>query len=323
MRRQGTAFILLSLLLLPVLAGGGETERIRKIGKAPNFIALGPDGTKLYATSYATDELLEVDLEKRIVTRRMDAGGAPLGLALADGGKTALVACMDSGTVAMIDLDSFQVLADVPAGARPNSVAVGARGYNAYVVDYGRSRNGRLHVLDLRQRRMVGSVGLGVSPFGIAVSPTTERVFVLMGGDNAVWVVHPAGPAGTAERPGGAGPARHAPPPLGQRLFVANSRSHDLSIIDAELLRVLVTVPIGKMPFGVAVSPDGKRVFVINAQSRTVSVLPADLSSLSGRTFDIDKGSTDILVAPDNRTVYVVSEATNSVLIADVPADAP
>src|SRR5690606_30479668 len=106
---------------------------------APNFIALSPDGARLYATSYATDELLEVDLERNIVTRRVEAGGAPLGLALADGGKTALVACRDSGTVAMIDLDSFQVLADVPAGAQPNSVAVGARGYNAYVVDYGRS----------------------------------------------------------------------------------------------------------------------------------------------------------------------------------------
>ena len=126
-----------------------------------------------------------------------------------------------------------------------------------------------------------------------------------------------------AKIPVGEGPDGIAITPDGKRLFVANSRTHDLSIIDAEMLRVLVTVPIGKMPFGVAVSPDGKRVFVINAQSRTVSVLPADLSSLSGHTFDIDKGSTDILVAPDNRTVYVVSEATNSILVADVPAAEP
>ena len=39
----------------------------------------------------------------------------------------------------------------------------------------------------------------------------------------------------------------------------------------------MITVPIGKMPFGVAVSPDGKRVFVVNTGSRNVSFLPADL----------------------------------------------
>ena len=84
-------------------------------------------------------------------------------------------------------------------------------------------------------------------------------------------------------------------------------------------MRVLITVPIGKMPFGVAVSPDGKRVFVVNTGSRSVTVISADLTDLNSKTFSVDKGSTDIKIAADNRTVYVISEETNALTIVDVP----
>jgi YVTN family beta-propeller protein len=102
-------------------------------------------------------------------------------------------------------------------------------------------------------------------------------------------------------------------------VFVANSRSNDLSVIDAQLMRVLVSVPVGKMPFGVAVSPDGKRVFVVNAGARTVSYLPADLSSLDVATFGVDRGPTDIKIAPDSRTVYVANELSNTITVAVIP----
>jgi DNA-binding beta-propeller fold protein YncE len=69
----------------------------------------------------------------------------------------------------------------------------------------------------------------------------------------------------------------------------------------------------------VAVSPDGKRVFVVNSASRNVSVLPTDLSSLQAGTFKVDKGPTNIIVGADNRTVYVVNELSNSIVVTDVP----
>jgi YVTN family beta-propeller protein len=318
-RQKGVLCILLSLLFLPAFASGGTPLRIRKVGKVPNFIVLSRDGAKIYATSYATGQLLEIDLGRQIVTRSVVVGDAPLGLAIVEEGKTALVACRDSGTVVAVDLESFGVLADISVGAKPNSVAIDARGYRAYAVDYGRSREGRLHIIDIRERKVVGSIKLGASPFGLVVSPTTELVFVLMGGDNEVWVIDPTREAVVNKIPVGEGPDGIAITPDGKRVFVANSRTNDLSIIDTQLMRVQVTIPIGKMPFGVTVSPDGKRVFVVNVDSRNVSILPTDLSSLTGETFPVDKGSTDIQVGSNNRTIYVVSESTNSILITDIP----
>jgi len=74
------------------------------------------------------------------VTQNVYVGSSPLGLAIADQGKTALVACRDSGTIAVVDLKAFRVVADIRVGGMPNSVAMSPRGYRAYVTNYGRSR---------------------------------------------------------------------------------------------------------------------------------------------------------------------------------------
>ena len=84
-------------------------------------------------------------------------------------------------------------------------------------------------------------------------------------------------------------------------------------------MKVLITVPIGKMPFGVAVSPDGKRVFVVNTGSRKVSILPTDLRELEAITFKVDKGPTDIKIGSDSHTAYIVNEGSNSITIAKIP----
>ena len=317
-KSRGFVVVLISFLfLLPVFSGPVKTYRIKKVGKSPNFIALNADGTKMYATSYGSDELLSIDLEKKMVTKSILVGTSPLGFAISYQEKTALVACKDSGTVAIVDLPSFRVVADIKVGGLPNFVALSRRGYRAYVTNYGRSREGQFHIIDVRERSILATIKMGVSPFGIAVSPTTELVYVVVGGNNEVWVVDPDKREVIHKIPVGEAPDGIAITPDGKRIFVANSRSNDLSVIDAQLMRVMVTVPVGKMPFGVAVSPDGKRLFVVNAGSRNVSIFPADLSSLDAETFEVDKGPTDIKVGSDNRTVYVINELSNTLVVAE------
>ena len=36
-------------------------------------------------------------------------------------------------------------------------------------------------------------------------------------------------------------------------------------------------------------------------------------------TGDVDKGPTNVVVGPDNRTVYVVNELSNTIVVTDVP----
>ena len=314
--RRAFLYLFMAIALLP--AYGASPVRIRKVGKAPNFILLSQNGSKAYVTSYADGRFWEVDLQRKTVSKSIEIGGSPLGFTLADGGKLALIACRDAGMTTIVDLETFKIVADINTGVKPNTVAIDPRGYFAYVVDSGRTNTGMLHILDIREQSITGTVRLGSSPFGVAVSPISEQVFILMGGTNEVWVVDPGEQSVVGKIPVGDGPDGIAVTPDGKRVFVANSRSGDLTVIDAETLRAQITIPVGKMPFGVTVSQDGKQVFIVNTGSRTLTVLPADLGDLSGEIFSIDKGSTDVKVSPDGKTVYILSESENSILIFDL-----
>jgi YVTN family beta-propeller protein len=144
-------------------------------------------------------------------------------------------------------------------------------------------------------------------------------VYVVNGGSNEVWIVNPERQTVVSKLGVGEAPIGIAITPDGSRIFVSNSRSSDLTVIDARSGSVLVSIPVGKAPFGVAVSPDGKRVFVVNTGAKSVSVLPVDLSSLQTNVIQVDKGCIDIKVLPDNYTVVVTSEQTDSLLIARAP----
>jgi len=87
MGRKSMLAILSLLILLPVYGQTKKTYQIKKIGKSPNFIALSPDGGRMYATSFGTNELIGIDLSKREVDQRIRVGNAPLGFALAEEGK--------------------------------------------------------------------------------------------------------------------------------------------------------------------------------------------------------------------------------------------
>jgi YVTN family beta-propeller protein len=320
MKRRGILFLILSAAFLwPVFGGAFKTYRIRKIGKSPNFIALDHSRRKIYVTSWGTSEFLAVDLNQKIVTQSVNVGAAPLGFAIADHDKTALVACKDAGTIAFVDLQTFRVTDELRVGGSPNFVAVSPMGYRAYATNYGRTREGQVHIIDVRERSVLATIKVGAAPFGVVISPTTEMVYVLVGGNNEVWVIDPDRQTVVQKIAVGEAPDGIAITPDGKRIFVANSQSNDLSVIDTQLMRVLITIPIGKKPFGVAVSPDGKRVFVVNSGSRNVSIVPADLSSLDFDTFEVERNPTDIKVGQDNRTVYVVNEMSNSIVVTEIP----
>src|SRR5579863_686343 len=56
------------------------------------------------------------------------------------------------------------------------------------------------------------------------------------------------------------------------RLYISNERSADVSVIDADTLKTVATLPVGKRPRGIHSSPDGRLVYV--ALSGTPIAIP-------------------------------------------------
>ena len=122
-----------------------------------------------------------------------------------------------------------------------------------------------MHIIDVRDRSLIANIKVGVSPFALTVSPTTELVYVVMGGNNEVWVIDPDKQAVIRKFPVGELRTASRLRRTGRGFLSRTAGRKTCSVIDAQSMNV---------GFG---CDDGKRVFVVNNASRNVSILPADL----------------------------------------------
>lgn len=95
---------------------------------------------------------------------------------------------------------------------------------------------------------------------------------------------------------------------LAQTVFVANTGSNTVSVIDAASNTVIGTVPVGVRPRHVEVSPDGRRVFVSNQGSDTVSVIDVASHAVVA-TIAVGDAPVGLAASPDNLKVYVTHDS--------------
>src|ERR1044072_3037943 len=69
-----------------------------------------------------------------------------------------------------------------------------------------------------------------------------------------------------------AAPAAASPQPV-KFVYVANTQSDTVSVINAVTNRVTTTIPVGRHPLEIALSPNATRAYVTNQGSDTVSVI--------------------------------------------------
>ena len=121
----------------------------------------------------------------------------------------------------------------------------------------------------------------------------------------------------TATVPVGQTPEFAAAAPDGSRLYVTNSGSNTVAVVDTAR-REVVRSPLsfGVRTSGVAVSPDGSRVYVSNPQSNTVAILDTTVDAVTA-TVAVGTFPRGVVVSPDGATVYVVNELTQTVSVLD------
>jgi YVTN family beta-propeller protein len=61
--------------------------------------------------------------------------------------------------------------------------------------------------------------------------------------------------------------------PETKRVYVANTWSNEVSVIDATTNTVVTTISVGRTPWGVAINPETNRIYVANAWDSTISFI--------------------------------------------------
>ncbi|MEV7468013.1 hypothetical protein AB0O20_16140 [Streptomyces kronopolitis] len=111
--------------------------------------------------------------------------------------------------------------------------------------------------------------------------------------------------------PAGAGPFALATEPNGN-VYIANTGSNDVTVIDSADNTVTTTVPAGTGPSAVAVAPNGN-VYVTNTGSNDVTVIDSADNTVT-TTLAAGTGPYAVNVAP-NGNVYVTNFASNDVSV--------
>lgn len=196
------------------------------------------------------------------------AGSVALGLAKnAHGQRLAVVALTFNDEAAVVDLDTKQTVAKIKTGIAPFGVVVSHDSSAAYVSNWG----GRFPKPGERTAATGPNEGADqvlVDESGLVSSGTVTRIDLVTGQATANISVglHPSGMAWDEEH---------------KRLYVANSNSDTISVVDTATNRVLETVTLqpfdrktaGISPESVALSPDHSSLYIACAGINAVGVL--------------------------------------------------
>ena len=198
----------------------------------------------------------------------------------------------ERGTVTRVDVASGRVVASVTVGLHPTGLAWNERRGLLYVVN-GNSDD--VSVLDTRTNAVVATIGvdpfkerrIGVAPTAVAVSPDGRRLYVTLGGANAISVF-------------------------------------DLAEDDAKTAHFRGLIPTSWYPSSIDVSADGRTLAVGSLFGLGSGV--GNKGPLRGRYVHAVRGSVNVVDVPTDAelTAYTTSVAQNNRrLLASAPGDAP
>jgi DNA-binding beta-propeller fold protein YncE len=137
---------------------------------SPTWAQPSVDGRTVYVACNKSDEILEVDREAWSVARRFKTGRGPYNLAVSPDGKLLVATLKQGGMIELFDLSAGTSLARLKGSTTvTHGVVVSPDSRYAFVTSEGvGAEPGKVDVVDLAARTIVGTVDVGQQASGIA-----------------------------------------------------------------------------------------------------------------------------------------------------------
>lgn len=162
--------------------GSGEVVATLPVGVAPLDVVIRPQGDRLFVTNWGG---------RRPEPTEPQALSAGTGTLIDDRG------IASSGSVSVVDIATFSVIAEIPVGLHPSGIRISSDGRLAAVAN---SNSDSLTLLDTETLNVIDTIpipafpsGFGSSPNAVAFSASGQWLYVACGGNNAVAVLERGG----------------------------------------------------------------------------------------------------------------------------------
>jgi YVTN family beta-propeller protein len=222
---------------------------------------------------------------------------------------------------------TYTITATGPGGIATASVAVAVnhpqlqRKACAYITNM---ESNDVTVVDISTNSVITRIPVGTAPYGVAVSPDGDRVYIACGeNDGGIYIIDTVTNtvAGTIE---GMHATTLAVNPDGSIIYAVSADDGTLTAIDAHSHGVIGAAQAGPSPFGIAVKPDGTRIYITSMEDGTMRVIDAATLAVIDTVQIAYTGNPlwDVEVSPDGAFVYVVSSASCLLAVIDTSTDA-
>ncbi|HEX6362853.1 MAG TPA: cytochrome D1 domain-containing protein [Albitalea sp.] len=231
-------------------------------------------------------------------------------------GKRLYVSMPQAGQVAVIDTDTFKLLASVDAGRSPTRVLVQPDGKYLWVGNDARVKDGSgVTVIDTETLRPVKHLATGVGHHEIAVSDDNRVVFVTNRDSGTVSLVDVRKLELTRQVKVGAMPLSVAYSSLAKVAYVADGKDGVVTVLGgsdfAPLKRIALKQGLGPLRF----TPDGRHAMVVNTSEDLVHVLDVSGNEL---VHDIPVKGQPFQLAFTRAFAYVRSLASERVTMINL-----
>jgi YVTN family beta-propeller protein len=252
-----------------ISAASFSVRRKLKVAAAADGVRLDAAGS-LWVLCREARQLVRVDLESWHVANRVRLPGVPADMDLSRTGFAAL-SFPDGGEVGLVDLAAGQLVRSGRAGPEPRTVRFRSDGRQVLAGNHG---NRTLSVIDAASGRLVVHLPLAVDPDSFCTKADGGALFVSGAGMDAVAMIFPyqsmVAETILAGRSPGAMAVTSSKLDL---LFVANTESGDVTVIDINFPRVIAVVSAGARPGHISITPDDQYALVLNQASGDLAVI--------------------------------------------------
>ena len=151
--------------------------------KGPHWLAMTPDGSKIYAANKEHPVLSVIDTGSRRLSAEVRVPGGVEGLCISSDGRRVFAASLARSALWLIDPSEDRAIRESPLDEPGGRVLATADGSLLLVTHY---QSGTLGVYDLPSLRRRGKVPVGRSPSGLAISPDGKSAFVASWADGTI-----------------------------------------------------------------------------------------------------------------------------------------
>lgn len=263
-----------------------------KIGGTLHTVMIDQKTSTVYVTDIQQGYVDVINAKTDTLEHQIVVGGHPHGLAVSQRLHEAFVSNVSLSEVEVINLRTNKVIKTIPVGPNPWGVSVNPVTDTIYSANTGidpfastpsaqTNANGdTVTVINGKTFQVEATVPVGPHPWNVIADPVNDTVYVGVSGAAQVAVLH--NNQVIKDIPVGQSPHGMALDLPKHEIFVNDSVSDQVSLINTRTNKVTQTLRVGIQPQGVAINTHTGTAYVVNQGSQTVTVLAPGKTTVKG-----------------------------------------